>query len=191
MAFYQLPFVKFLRLNSIGAIIILIIYLIFNDLNVINMQISKVNVPPFPNNPGIKKIDVGQGEDFWILTYDDKLYHWISVRSELLYVRSDVLDFTIGSDGIVFCIQKDNKIYIRNYYLNACNKISACSYKTIYTINDNNRLIKGVYDINSNTYNWEYVDNSRYYYVSCAPDNSLWIIGPDSYVYLYVNYFIR
>jgi hypothetical protein len=70
MALYQLPFVKLLRFNSIGAIIILIIYLIFND---INMQISKVNVPPFPNNPGIKKIDVGQGEDFWILTYDDKV----------------------------------------------------------------------------------------------------------------------
>jgi hypothetical protein len=73
MAFYQLPFIKLLRINSIGAIIILIIYLVFNDLNDTNMQISKVNVPPFPNNPGIKKIDVGEGEDFWILTYDDKV----------------------------------------------------------------------------------------------------------------------
>ncbi|RGB26024.1 hypothetical protein C1646_675122 [Rhizophagus diaphanus] len=112
----------------------------------------------------------------------------LRVRSELLYVRSDVLDFTIGSDGIIFCIQKDNKIYIRNYYYNEwnqiddgsyyfSNKISACSYKTIYTINDKNHLIK--------------VDSSRYYHhVSCAPDNSLWIIGPDDYVYLYVNYFI-
>lgn len=46
--------------------------------------------------------------------------------------------------------------------------------------------------INLNTILNNLVDNSRYYYhVSCAPDNSLWIIGPDGYVYLYVNYFIR
>ncbi|GES99527.1 hypothetical protein GLOIN_2v1541634 [Rhizophagus clarus] len=104
MSFYQLSFIKLLRINSIA---ILIIYLVFNDLNNINTQINKVNVPPFPN----------QGDDFWILTYDDKLYHWIKIRNELCYIRKDVLDFIVGYDGIIFCIDKDN---IRNYFHNVC-----------------------------------------------------------------------
>jgi hypothetical protein len=76
MAFYQLSFInlKFLRFNFLGAIIILtIICSMFNDINNFNTQISRMEVPPFPNNPGIKKIDVSRGEDFWILTNDDKV----------------------------------------------------------------------------------------------------------------------
>src|SRR2546423_5030429 len=71
MVFYQLSLinVKLLRFNFLGAIIILtIICYMFNDFNIINKQVGKLEVPPFPNNPGIKKIDVGRGEDFWILT---------------------------------------------------------------------------------------------------------------------------
>jgi len=55
MAFYQLPFIKLLRFNFIGTIIILTIYMISNDINTIKMQVSKVEVLPFPNNPEIKK----------------------------------------------------------------------------------------------------------------------------------------
>ena len=76
MAFNQLSFIylKLLRLNFLGAIVILtIICSIFNDVNNFNTQISKMEVPPFPNDPGIKKIDVGRGEDFWILTDDDEV----------------------------------------------------------------------------------------------------------------------
>ena len=70
MAFHQLSFSKLVRLNFIGACI-LFIYWLFNDLNNMRMQlnnVSSVELPPFPNNPKIDKIDVGRGEDFWILT---------------------------------------------------------------------------------------------------------------------------
>ena len=45
----------------------------FNDFNNINKQVGKLEVPPFPNNPGIKKIDVGMGKDFWVLTHNDEV----------------------------------------------------------------------------------------------------------------------
>ena len=65
MAFHQLSFIKLMRLNFIGACIILIIYLIFNNTS---MEIGKIELPPFPKPTKIKKLDVSRGEDFWFLT---------------------------------------------------------------------------------------------------------------------------
>ena len=68
MTFHQLSFSKLVRLNLIGACIILMIYLISNDINNANMKTGKLELPPFHNNAKIERFDVGQGEDFWILT---------------------------------------------------------------------------------------------------------------------------
>ncbi|RIA99533.1 hypothetical protein C1645_747042 [Glomus cerebriforme] len=124
----------------------------------------------------------------------------------MIYEKNDVLDFAISPNGIAFYINKDHQVYIRNYYNTEwniidngdyyfSNKISVCDYNTVFTTNEKNNLIKGVYNIKTNMYNWEFVDTSRYYYqVSCSRhpfDNSLWIIGDNNYVYLYVSYFMR
>ena len=72
MAFYR----QFIRFNFIGAIIILAIYLILNDINDLNKKFSKVRKVyelPFPNGLEIKKIDVSQGDDIWILSSDERV----------------------------------------------------------------------------------------------------------------------
>ena len=80
MAFYQL-FIRLMKFNFIGAIIILILYLFLNDIVNLVMQLSKADVTDvtdvtlFPNNLEIIKIDVGQGDDIWILTADDNVNH--------------------------------------------------------------------------------------------------------------------
>lgn len=71
MAFYQLSFIKLMRFIFIGAIIILIIFFFFNDISNLNRQVNEVNlITTLPKDVGIKKIDVGQGEDIWILDDD-------------------------------------------------------------------------------------------------------------------------
>jgi hypothetical protein len=60
MTFRQLSFMKALRIIFTGAIIISNIYLFYHDTN-------NSKTFPFPNNFGIIKIHVGQGEDLWIL----------------------------------------------------------------------------------------------------------------------------
>ena len=80
MAFYQLKFIKFKRLSFVGAFIILIIYSFFNDISNLSIQIGKLELPPFPNNPRIERIDVSRGEDFWILTNENKVtYSFLSL----------------------------------------------------------------------------------------------------------------
>lgn len=83
MAFYQLSFIKLLRFNFIGAIIILIIFFFSNDISNLNRQVNEVNlITTLPKDVGIKKIDVGQGEDIWIL--DDNgvvMYKFIFLKS--------------------------------------------------------------------------------------------------------------
>jgi hypothetical protein len=81
MTFYQLSFIKQIRLIFIAACTILIINLIFNDLNDINnsnMKIGKIELPPFPNNVRIKKFDVSRGEDFWILTDVNEVMYYLN-----------------------------------------------------------------------------------------------------------------
>jgi hypothetical protein len=73
MALYQLFFIKNLRFIFIVAfIIILNIY----DVNSFN----KTQNFPFPDTTGIMKIDVGQGEDLWILT-EDFVMHYTNTES--------------------------------------------------------------------------------------------------------------
>ena len=67
MTFYQL-FIKSMKFNFIGTIIILTIYLSLSGINNLNTQSGKADITLFPNNLEIIKIDVGQGDDIWILT---------------------------------------------------------------------------------------------------------------------------
>ncbi|RGB35007.1 hypothetical protein C1646_815063 [Rhizophagus diaphanus] len=63
---------KLKKLFSLSLIIVVIIvFSIYYDINNFSVYINKVRKseePPYPKVPGIKKIDVGQGEDTWILT---------------------------------------------------------------------------------------------------------------------------
>ncbi|RIA99539.1 hypothetical protein C1645_869919 [Glomus cerebriforme] len=201
MASYQLSYIKILRF--IGAIIIsmLIIYLFFKDINHLNKQINKMEVRSFQTT--VKKIDVGYGEDYWILTENNQLYYNSAMLKQFVYKRSDVLDFAVGLDGTVVCIDKNNRVYVRNinidwWYridngIDAHQTISICDYNTIFTTNDNFDYIKGVYnykiDDKIDMYDWEYVDiYYTYYQVSCAfHDYSIWIRGSEEYAFLYVN----
>ena len=83
MAFYQL-FIKLMKFNSIGTIIILIVYLFLNNLN---MRLSEANVTLLPNNLEIAKIDVGQGDDIWILTTDH------TVTYKFFFLRKKIRNF--------------------------------------------------------------------------------------------------
>jgi hypothetical protein len=67
----QLFFMKNLRFIFTGAFIILNIYSFYHNVNSFN----KAEYISFPNNTGIMKIDVGQGEDLWILTEKYKVMH--------------------------------------------------------------------------------------------------------------------
>ncbi|CAG8602892.1 15175_t:CDS:10, partial [Funneliformis mosseae] len=163
------------------------------------MKISKVGLPPFSNDLEIKKIDVSQGEDFWILTDKEELYHWSTILKNHMFMQKDVFDFSIGSDGTAVYLNNNDEIYIRNMFFNSWFRIddgnykhktiSICDSNTIFTTNDHSDFIIGVYNVTDNTYNWEYVDELHYYYdVYCAPrDQSLWLKDHYSFVYRYIN----
>jgi hypothetical protein len=78
MTLLQLSFMKNLRFIFVGAFIILNIYSFYHDVNSFN----KPEYFPFPDNTGIMKIDVGQGEDFWILTENYKVMHLSHTNTE-------------------------------------------------------------------------------------------------------------
>ncbi|PKY13513.1 hypothetical protein RhiirB3_425352 [Rhizophagus irregularis] len=214
MAFYQLSFIKLMRFIFIGAIIILIIFFFFNDISNLNRQVNEVNlITTLPKDVGIKKIDVGQGEDIWILDDDGVvmykiiflkglgiLYHWSTIRKEIVTMAKSVTDFAVGMDGTVAVITSYKFLYIRNmnvlwqrlnevrydvYY-----SISICDSNTIFITTFNLDLIKGVYNSYTNTYNWEYVTSGGYrifLQTSCASrDQSLWLLGPYSYISRYM-----
>jgi hypothetical protein len=71
MSLYPLSFIKLLYFK-IGMIVILFIYLFFNDsYDLIDQQVSKI---PTPKNP--KKID-SYGQDIWFLTEENEVkYHY-------------------------------------------------------------------------------------------------------------------
>ncbi|CAB5178089.1 unnamed protein product [Rhizophagus irregularis] len=199
MVFYQISLNKLLRFIGTIIISILIIYSFFNDINNFNNRISKIEVISLPGNQ--KKIDVGYGDDYWILTENNELYHKSMMLQKFVYKRSDVLDFAVGLDGTVAYIDINNEVYVRSMNADwwykiadgsyAHQTISICDYKTIFTTNDNFDFIKGVYDYKIDDkldmYNWEYVDYYyTYYQVSCAFwDHSIWIRGSEEYAYLY------
>ena len=65
-----------MRFIFIGAIIILTIYFILNDINDLNVKFNKVRKvyeTPFLNGLEIKKIDASQGNDVWILSSDESV----------------------------------------------------------------------------------------------------------------------
>jgi len=71
MTFYRLSFIKLL-----GTIIIsmLIVYSFFNDINNSNKRISKIETISLPEDQtAVKKIDVGYGDDYWILTENNQV----------------------------------------------------------------------------------------------------------------------
>ncbi|PKK79154.1 hypothetical protein RhiirC2_842815 [Rhizophagus irregularis] len=199
MTFYQLSITKQIRLILIVICIILIINMIFNDINNPNIKTGQIKLPPFPNNAVIKRIDVSRGEDFWILTDENKLYHWSTILKQMTFMRRNVTDFSIGSDGTAVYINQNNEIYIRNLYVYSWDKIdddhhthrtiSLCDHRTIFTTNDYADFNKGVYHDEFNTYNWESVDDIGYYYhIYCAyHDHSLWIKDRYNLVYKYIN----
>ncbi|CAI2183490.1 16117_t:CDS:10, partial [Funneliformis geosporum] len=196
MAFYD----KLLRLTFV-AIIILITYLFIDD-DRLNLENNQEKLIPFPDFP-IKKIDVGQGEDVWILTDTDKLYHWSTILHSFVIKQENVLDFAVGKEGTVVCVCGNNEIFIRNLNTNwwyriddgryTHQTISICDYNKILTTNGNNDLIVGFYDAsypeNIDTYNWTIIDSYyTYYQVSCAfLDDSLWIRGSFLLAYRYIN----
>ncbi|CAB5393418.1 unnamed protein product [Rhizophagus irregularis] len=92
MALYQLFFIKNLRFIFIGAFIILNIYSFYHDVNSFN----KAETFPFPDTTGIAKIDVGQGDDMWILTEDYELYHWDAIERKFINKASPVNSFCIN-----------------------------------------------------------------------------------------------
>ncbi|CAB5393409.1 unnamed protein product [Rhizophagus irregularis] len=157
----------------------------------LNRQVNEVNlITTLPKDVGIKKIDVGQGEDIWILDDDGVLYHWSTIRKEIVTMAKSVTDFAVGMDGTVAVITSYKFLYIRNmnvlwqrlnevrydvYY-----SISICDSNTIFITTFNLDLIKGVYNSYTNTYNWEYVTSGGYrifLQTSCASrDQSLWLL---------------
>ncbi|GES99526.1 hypothetical protein GLOIN_2v1541622 [Rhizophagus clarus] len=180
-----------------GAIVLCIITLLFYDSFHSRVREIQVREIPYPESP--KKIDIGRGDDVWFLTDEDILYHWSPILKRLVYKDSDVLDFAVGSDGTVVLIKKDNEVYIRTIYANIWERISdghfkhqtisICNYNMIFTTDSENHFIKGIYDINTDRYDWMYVDcKNDYYQISCAHhDYSLWIRGYGNYIYIYIS----
>ncbi|GBC00641.1 hypothetical protein RclHR1_03920010 [Rhizophagus clarus] len=206
MTFHQTSISINKLLRFIGTIIIsiLIICLFINDIsnNFNNNRISKIEVISLPGDQ--KKIDVGYGDDYWILTENNELYYKSMMLRKFIHKRSGVLDFAVGLDGTVAYIDiYTNEVYVRNMNVDwwyriddgnhAHQTISVCDYKTIFTTNDKLDCIKGVYDYKKDDkldiYNWEYVDfYYTYYQVSCAfHDHSIWIRGNEEHAYLYIN----
>ncbi|CAB4483056.1 unnamed protein product [Rhizophagus irregularis] len=194
--------IKLLHFEA-GGIVILFIYLLFNgSYDLSDQQVSKI---PHPKNP--KKIDC-DGQDIWFLTEENELFHWYPVLETLIFKESDVLDFSIGEGGIVAIIKKDNEVYTRtinanewervSYYENFEHKnISVCNILEIYTIDSHNHLIKGYYNMNTDTYGWMCIDClNNHYYVSCPFRHDvlmdyiyshLWTIGSENYIYKYID----
>ncbi|GBC00640.1 hypothetical protein RclHR1_03920009 [Rhizophagus clarus] len=188
----QLFFMKNLRFIFIGAFIILNIYSFYHDVNSFN----KVKNFPFPNNTGIIKIDVGQGEDFWILTENYELYHWDAIRGKFilkLQVSGFARDFSVGSDGSVILIF-GNAVWIRKYFESwesiykndDLRNISICDRNLVFIANYGYLFVGRYYNY---AYSWErYATHYINYQVSCAfHDKSLWFIGYDHYVNLFVD----
>jgi hypothetical protein len=71
MTFYQISFNKLLRFIGTIIISILIIYSFFNNINNFNNRIGKIEVISLSG--GQKKIDVGYGDDYWILTENNEV----------------------------------------------------------------------------------------------------------------------
>ncbi|RIA99538.1 hypothetical protein C1645_747054 [Glomus cerebriforme] len=183
----------------IGAIVILNIYLFYHNVN----SSSKVEVLKFPKNPGIMKIDIGQGEDdLWILTKENYLYHWDTFKKEFICKNSctPIVDFAVGSDGTVIMLSLYNIycVYIRDdidswYWVANANqntRISICNYNLVF-ITYNNKIFQGYYDYGSHQIIWQQLDSAEYYYdqISCAfHDGSLWFIGRyKHHVYVYID----
>uniref|UniRef100_U9UUA1 Uncharacterized protein n=1 Tax=Rhizophagus irregularis (strain DAOM 181602 / DAOM 197198 / MUCL 43194) TaxID=747089 RepID=U9UUA1_RHIID len=182
-------------------VIVIIVFSIYYDVNNFSAYISKVRKseePPYPKVPGIKKIDVGEGDDTWILTDKNELYHWNRFKKTFLYERNHVFDFAVGSDGSIVYIDVYNSVHIRDsisswhiiydskYY--KISRISICDYNTIFLVDTFHNLIKGVYDSGTDHYSWD-LTPGHFYQASCAfHDYSLWAICED-YVYLYINKF--
>ncbi|CAB4483058.1 hypothetical protein RhiirA1_531314 [Rhizophagus irregularis] len=192
---------KLLKLFSLSLVIVIIVFSIYYDVNNFSAYISKVRKseePPYPKVPGIKKIDVGEGDDTWILTDKNELYHWNRFKKTFLYERNHVFDFAVGSDGSIVYIDVYNSVHIRDsisswhiiydskYY--KISRISICDYNTIFLVDTFHNLIKGVYDSGTDHYSWD-LTPGHFYQASCAfHDYSLWAICED-YVYLYINKF--
>ncbi|PKK73694.1 hypothetical protein RhiirC2_740311, partial [Rhizophagus irregularis] len=143
------------------------------------------------------KIDVGQREDFWILTENYKLYHWNAIKRKFIRKAKDyepIYDFSVGSDGTVIIISDYyHDINIRSYidswniiYGHYDNRnISICDLNKIFTTNNYILFVGGYY---KDIYFWDELDRNDYYQISCAfHDKSLWFIGYGHYIYLYVN----
>ncbi|GBB84505.1 hypothetical protein RclHR1_11070003 [Rhizophagus clarus] len=160
--------------------------------------VNNAEKQPYPNVPvQIKKIDVGQGEDSWILSNENKLYNWNPFKRTFLFKRDHVLDFAVGLDGTIVYIDKHNNVHIRDsnkawhiiytseYY--EILSISLCDYKTIFLVDGYDDLIKGVYNSERDEYNWDLPVQGSFKQASCAShDYSLWVIYSE-YVYLYIN----
>ncbi|EXX58940.1 hypothetical protein RirG_193330 [Rhizophagus irregularis DAOM 197198w] len=198
MAIYQLFFIKNLRFIFIVAfIIILNIY----DVNSFN----KTQNFPFPDTTGIMKIDVGQGEDLWILTENYELYHWDGIERKFIRKAKDygpIYDFSVGPDGLAVIVSRspiNNNVFIRSdidswewIYGSDVRvpiiSISNCDYNKIFTIEDR-KLIVCNYD---NAYSCDTLKYGIYNQISCAfNDKSLWFIGSGHYIYLYINKYIE
>jgi hypothetical protein len=69
-------FKPLLQLCSIVSITMITIYIIHHDINSLVAYVDKVEESPYPNFPGIIKIDVGQGEDSWVLTEKNEVMYF-------------------------------------------------------------------------------------------------------------------
>ncbi|CAB4483059.1 unnamed protein product [Rhizophagus irregularis] len=144
---------------------------------------------PFPDTTGIAKIDVGQRDDLWILTEDYELYHWDEIKRKFIHrtesYGTSFYDFSVGPDGSVvfsyydiFTEWIDHGTYIHK-------NISICDYNKVFTTDNSNLFVGSYYN---NVYSREILDRGPYYQVSCAfHDKSLWFIGYNHYIYLYIN----
>ncbi|PKY44029.1 hypothetical protein RhiirA4_418723 [Rhizophagus irregularis] len=199
MAIYQLFFIKNLRFLFIGAFIIIL------NIYDVNTSFNKTKNFPFPDTTGIMKIDVGQGEDLWILTENYELYHWDGIERKFIRKAKDygpIYDFSVGPDGLAVIVSRsptNNNVFIRSdidswewIYGSDVRvpiiSISNCDYNKIFTIEDR-KLIVCNYD---NAYSCDTLKYGIYDQISCAfHDKSLWFIGSGHYIYLYINKYIE
>ncbi|UZO12315.1 uncharacterized protein OCT59_003858 [Rhizophagus irregularis] len=151
------------------------------------------------------KIDVGQGEDLWILTENYELYHWDGIERKFIRKAKDygpIYDFSVGPDGLAVIVSRspiNNNVFIRSdidswewIYGSDVRvpiiSISNCDYNKIFTIEDR-KLIVCNYD---NAYSCDTLKYGIYNQISCAfNDKSLWFIGSGHYIYLYINKYIE
>ena len=74
-----------MRFNFIGAVIILTVYYCLYDISISNSPSNKEikYETPFHSSLDIRKIDVGQGDDVWILTNYNYVVYKFNFLSEL------------------------------------------------------------------------------------------------------------